>query len=226
MRLFLLITLMFIGLSGGYGQTVSYASPTDESSKMLDSVKYVLPEFTAGTVIFNDKGYSNGAVNIHALTQKVHFIDENGDIREIDDNSNVKIVIAKKRNFLNCSYGFIEMYESAGEVTVGELRQVNIISEVKTGAYGSKSESTAIQSVGFVTDNGMKTDLNVNTRVPYIYRKVPYLIRKGSVIPANRKTFTKSFPHKKDFIEQYLKENKVDFENVEQVREFFRILNK
>ena len=88
------------------------------------------------------------------------------------------------------------------------------------------TSGTAIQSVGFVTDNGMKTDLNVNTRVPYIYRKVPYLIRKGSVIPANRKTFTKSFPHKKDFIEQYLKENKVDFENVEQVREFFRILNK
>lgn len=226
MKLFLSGILLFFALVRGYGQTYTFASPNDESSKMLDSVKYVLPQFAAGTVIFNGNGYSNGAVNIHTPTQTVHFIDENGDIREIDNNGQVKIVIAKKRNFLNSSYGFIELYESAGEVSIGELRSVNIISEVKTGAYGSKSESTSIQSVGYVTDNGMKTDLNLNSRVPYIYRKVPYLIRKGAVLPANKKTFSKAFPQKKEYIEQYLKEHKVDFENVEQVREFFKVLNK
>lgn len=226
MKLFLSGILLFFTLVQGYGQTYTFSSPNEESMKMLDSVKYVLPQFTAGTVIFNNQGYSNGAVNIYTPNQTVHFIDGNGDTLEIDNNDQVKIVIAKKQNFLNCSYGFIELYESAGEVSIGELRAVNIISEVKTGAYGSKSESTSIQSVGYVTDNGMKTNLNLNSRVPFIYRKVPYIIRKGSVLPANKKTFSKSFPQKKEFIEQYLKENKVDFECMEEVREFFKVLNK
>lgn len=226
MKLLLSGILLFFTLVQGYGQTYTFSSPNDESMKMLDSVKYVLPQFTAGTVIFNNQGYSNGAVNIYTATQTVHFIDEKGNILEIDNNDQVKIVIAKRRNFLNSSYGFIELYESAGDVSIGELRTVNIISEVKTGAYGSKSESTSIQSVGYVTDNGMKTDLNINSRVPYIYRKVPYIIRKGAVLPANKKTFGRAFPQKKEFIEQYLKENKVNFDNVEEVREFFKILNK
>lgn len=207
-------------------QTIVCSSPDEQSQKLLDSVKYILPAFQPGTIVLSDGSSYGGELNIFTPNQKVHYTDPDGTTRELEVNDQVTHVSVRGRTFINCRYGYIEASEVAGEVVFGVLRSVNIVSEVKTGAYGSKSESTAIQTVGFVTDNGMKTDLNVNSRVPYTYKMVPYLMKGGSIIPANRKTFAKYFPQQKKFIEEYLKENRTDLDNVEQARAFFIILKK
>ena len=218
--------LMFIG-SAAFSQTVSFTSPNAESQKMLDSVKYILPEFTAGMVIFKSGEQSNGAINISAIDQKIHFIDPKGEVLVITNNDEVSRVFAKGRTFLNSRYGYVELYETVGDIFMGEARKVGFISEDKVGAFGSKSQTTSIQTINSVqTSGGYMVDFEKQKNSPYTYKKIPYVCRKGLFLSVSKKTLQKCFPEKKDIIEQYIQEKNPNLNNVEDVREMFKTILK
>lgn len=227
MKKLLFIALMIFMGSAAFPQTVSFTSPNAQSQKMLDSVKYVLPEFAAGMVLFNNGERSNGAININTIDQKVHFVDTKGEILVISNNEEVSRVFVKGRSFMNSRYGYIEIYETSEDVFIGELRKVGFISEDKVGAFGSKSQTTAIQSVNSVqTTGGYMVDFEKQRNTPYIYKKIPYLCRKGMIQTVTKKTLQKSFPDKKEFIEQYMDEHKPNLNNVEDALEMFKAITK
>lgn len=227
MKKLLFIALMIFMGSAAFPQTVSFTSPNAQSQKMLDSVKYVLPEFAAGMVLFNNGERSNGAININTIDQKVHFVDTKGEILVISNNEEVSRVFVIGRSFMNSRYGYIEIYETSGDVFIGELRKVGFISEDKVGAFGSKSQTTAIQSVNSVqTTGGYMVDFEKQRNTPYIYKKIPYLCRKGMIQTVTKKTLQKSFPDKKEFIEQYMDEHKPNLNNVEDALEMFKAITK
>ncbi len=225
-KLLSLALMIFMG-TAAFSQTVSFTSPNAESQKMLDSVKYVLPEFAAGMVLFSNGQQSNGAINISTIDQKVHFIDSNGDILAVTNNDDVTRAFVKGRAFANSRYGYIEIYETTGDVFIGEARRVSFVSEDKVGAFGSKSQTTAIQTIGSVqTTGGYMVDFEKQKNSPYIYKKTPYLCRKGLFLTVTKKTLQKCFPDKKEFIEQYMNEHKPNLNNVEEAREMFRAITK
>ena len=213
--------------SAAFSQTVSFTSPNAESQKMLDSVKYILPEFTAGMVIFKSGEQSNGAINISAIDQKIHFIDPKGEILVITNNDEVSRVFAKGRTFLNSRYGYVELYETVGDIFMGEARKVGFISEDKVGAFGSKSQTTSIQTINSVqTSGGYMVDFEKQKNSPYTYKKIPYVCRKGLFLTVSKKTLQKCFPEKKDIIEQYIQEKNPNLNHVEDVREMFKTILK
>ena len=221
-----LVIVLFIG-TAAFSQTVSFTSPNAESQKMLDSVKYILPEFTAGMVIFKNGEQSNGAINISTIDQKIHFIDPKGEILVITNNDEVSRVFAKGRTFLNSRYGYVELYETIGDIFMGEVRRVGFISEDKVGAFGSKSQTTAIQTVNSVqTSGGYMVDFEKQKNSPYTYKKIPYVCRKGLFLTVSKKSLQKCFPDKKEIIEQYIKEKDPNLGNVEEVREMFKTILK
>jgi len=227
MKKILIVALMAFMGSYAYSQTVAFTSPNAESQKMLDSVKYILPEFSAGMVIFENGEQSNGAVNINTIDQKVHFIDPNGKILVLSNNEQVSRVFIKGRSFINSRYGYIEVYETAGDTFMGELRKVGFISESKTGAFGSKSQTTAIQTVNSVqTTGGYMVDFEKQKNSPYTYKKIPYLCRKGMFQTVTKKTLQKCFPDKKEAIDKYIEENDINLNHVDDVRKLFKALSK
>ena len=218
--------LLFIG-TAAFSQSVSFTSPNAESQRMLDSVKYILPEFTAGMVIFKNGEQSNGAINISTIDQKIHFIDPKGEILVITNNDEVSRVFAKGRTFLNSRYGYVELYETIGDIFMGEVRRVGFISEDKVGAFGSRSQTTAIQTVNSVqTSGGYMVDFEKQKNSPYTYKKIPYVCRKGLFLAVSKKTIQKCFPDKKEIIEQYIKEKDPNLGNVDEVREMFKTILK
>ena len=225
-KLVAIALLLFVG-SAAFSQTVSFTSPNAESQKMLDSVKYVLPEFTAGMVIFKNGEQSNGAINISAIDQKIHFIDPKGEVLVITNNDEVSRVFAKGRTFLNSRYGYVELYETVGDIFMGEVRKVGFISEDKVGAFGSKSQTTSIQTINSVqTRGGYMVDFEKQRNSPYTYKKIPYVCRKGLFLTVSKKTLQKCFPDKKEIIEQYIKEKDPNLGNVDEVREMFKTILK
>ena len=225
-KLVAIALLLFVG-SAAFSQTVSFTSPNAESQKMLDSVKYVLPEFTAGMVIFKNGEQSNGAINISTIDQKIHFIDPKGEILVITNNDDVSRVFAKGRTFLNSRYGYVELYETVGDIFMGEVRKVGFISEDKVGAFGSKSQTTSIQTINSVqTRGGYMVDFEKQRNSPYTYKKIPYVCRKGLFLTVSKKTLQKCFPDKKDIIEKYIQENDPNLSNVEDVRKMFKTILK
>ena len=227
MKRFVAIALLLFVGTAAFSQTISFTSPNTESQRMLDSVKYVLPEFTAGMVIFKNGEQSNGAININTIDQKIHFIDPKGEILVITNNDDVSRVFAKGRTFLNSRYGYVELYETIGDIFMGEIRKVGFISQDKVGAFGSKSQTTAIQTINSVqTNGGYMVDFEKQKNSPYTYRKMPYLCRKGLFQPVTKKALQKCFPHKKDIIEKYIQENDPDLAIVEDVRKMFKTILK
>ena len=225
-KLVAIALLLFVG-SAAFSQTVSFTSPNAESQKMLDSVKYILPEFTAGMVIFKSGEQSNGAINISAIDQKIHFIDPKGEVLVITNNDEVSRVFAKGRTFLNSRYGYVELYETVGDIFMGEARKVGFISEDKVGAFGSKSQTTSIQTINSVqTSGGYMVDFEKQKNSPYTYKKIPYVCRKGLFLTVSKKTLQKCFPEKKDIIEQYIQEKNPNLNHVEDVREMFKTILK
>ena len=227
MKKFVAIALLLFVGSAAFSQTVSFTSPNAESQKMLDSVKYVLPEFTAGMVIFKNGEQSNGAINISSIDQKIHFIDPKGEILVITNNDEVSRVFAKGRTFLNSRYGYVELYETVGDIFMGEVRKVGFISEDKVGAFGSKSQTTSIQTINSVqTSGGYMVDFEKQRNSPYTYKKIPYVCRKGLFLTVSKKTLQKCFPDKKDIIEQYIQEKNPNLSHVDDVREMFKTILK
>ncbi len=225
-KLLSITLLLFLGTTA-FAQTVSFTSPNAQSQKMLDSVQYVLPEFAAGMVLFNNGEQSNGAVNINTIDQKIHFIDPSGKILVITNNDEVSRIFVKGRTFVNSRYGYVEIYETAGDIFMGEVRKVGFISEDKVGAFGSKSQTTAIQSIsGVQTTGGYMVDFEKQKNSPYIYKKIPYLFRKGLIQQVTKKTLQKCFPDKKELIEQYINEHDPNLSHVEDVREMFKAITK
>lgn len=218
------IALFLFMVSGLAAQTVTHKNSDDLNALLLDSVKYVQPEFAAGRVIFKNGEQSNGAINISTVDQKVHFIDPNGKILVISNNDEVSKVLIKGRTFMNSRYGYIELHDLNGDILFGELRRVTFLEEEKTGAFGSKSQTTAITSINSVNAGGYMVDLSQYRNTPYMYKKVPYLCRKGLFYIASKKIMQRCFPSKKEFIETYCKENDVNFSNVEEVRALFNAL--
>ena len=227
MKKLLTLALMLVMGTAAFSQTLSFTSPNAESQRILDSVKYVLPNFNAGIVIFNNGQQSNGALNINTIDQKVHFIDPSGKILVLSNNDEVARVFIKGRTFMNSRYGYVEIYESAEDIFMGEVRRVGFISEDKVGAFGSKSQTTAIQSVNSVqATGGYMVDFDQQRKSPYTYRKTPYLCRKGVIQSVSKKSMQKCFPEKKEIIEQYVAEHNPNFNNVEDVRKMFKEITK
>lgn len=227
MKRILSTVLMLYICASAFAQTVSFTSPDAESQKMLDSVQYILPEFAAGMVVFNNGEQSNGALNINTIDQKLHFIDPSGKILVITNNDQVARVFIKGRSFVNSRYGYIEIYETAGDVFMGELRKVGFISADKEGAFGTKSQTTSIQTISSVqATGGFMIDFEKQKNSPYTYKKIPYLCRKGVMQPVTKKTLQKCFPDKKEAIEQYISEKDPNLNNVQEVREMFKAISK
>ena len=225
-RILLAAFLVFIGTTA-MAQSIFCTTPTAESQKMLDSVKYVMPEFVTGTIFFDNGTQYIGAINIFTLNQKVHFKNEEGEVMVLDNNSDVSSVFIKGRTFLNSRYGYLEVYEASGEMFMGEIRVLNVFSEAKEGAFGTKSQTTSIQTVDLMEmSHSTMLDFTENKKTPYSYKKIPYVYKKGNFQKASKKFFIKNFSDKKGFIEDYLQNNDVDFENVQDVRKLFRAVIK
>lgn len=225
MKRILTISLLLFICTAAFSQTVAFTSPDEQSQKMLDSVKYVLPEFASGMVMFKNGEQSNGALNISTLDQKVHFIDPSGTILVLSNNDQVSRVFIKGRTFINSRYGYVELYESCNDSFMGEVRRVSFISADKVGAFGSKSQTTSIQTIGFVQASaGYIVDFEKQKNSPYSYKKIPYLYRKGQFLPINRKALEKCFPDKKEAIAKYMDEHNPNLNNVEEARAMFRAL--
>lgn len=221
----LIFLLLFLGIEG-FSQEVHHGKNDDLTKYLLDSVKYVLPEFAKGVVIFNNGEKSEGNLNISTIDQSLLFISPEGEILAARDNDEVSRVSIKGRSFVRSRGNYIELIKMSGDAVLSACRRVSFLETEKEGAYGKASPTTSVTSISSITDGGQRYDLANNLTTPFVYKVIPYLYRDGAFYMATKKSFQKAFPSKKKLIESYVKENRVDFENFEEVEALFNYLDK
>jgi hypothetical protein len=191
----------------------------------FDSIHFAVPAFQPGLVVFNDGGRTPGAINIDCVRQMVMFIDTEGKMQDLVDNDKVARIAIGKKVFYHFGTDFVELVEvNEDMVGLGRMKTISVIDEQKKGAYGYVSQTTNITTIGSVYTGGQFYELKDNEEVPIIQKFIPYIYRDERFTRASKKAFEKAFPAKKAEIAEYLKSNKVDFENYSQVEALFNAI--
>ncbi len=214
---FAFATVSFAQIDGFEGKAKSIRA-TEES--IPDSLIYALPEYKSGRITYNSGTFSNGLLNISNIDQSICYKDEKGQIFHINNNNDVKYVTIGGRIFFRYAGLYVEV-KDVSEDGLASSAQITIFSDVKTGAYGMKSETSSISSYSGFYSNGQVYDLSSSIRFPYKYKKLPFLYHSNKFYPVTKRNLLKFYPAYKEQIEAYIKENKGDFDSYEKISVFF-----
>ena len=194
MKRILLLLSLFAGLSA-FGQEARGDMPAD--------VFYLLPEFRHGMVYFSGQGPGQGELNICAVDQTLRFMDKGEELSSSADN--ILRVVIDTVVFVHVDGAFYRLYPVSDEVTLAYRRDVEILRDVKTGAYGIQSRTSSIREVGSLQSDGMMYTLQSSKSYPYNVKESCYLYVAGNVTPVNKRTIRKLFPARKDDLDVWLK---------------------
>ena len=169
-----IVLLLALLLAGGaaFGQEARGDMPAD--------VFYLLPEFRQGMVYFSDQGPAQGELNICAVDQTLRFMDKGQELSSKADNINR--VVVDDIVFVRIDGVFYRLYPITDDLTVAYRRDVEILRDVKTGAYGIQSRTSAIREVGSLQ-----------------------LYQAGNVTAISKRSLRKRFPDRKNDLDAWLK---------------------
>lgn len=227
MKRILVALLLLTGCYGAFAQDViKHQRGEDLQQYLLDSVKFVSKDYTSGFVKFRDGSHAMGPVNISTIEQRIYFINPEGEIQVLANEDQVSYVTFNKRTFIKSTYGYVELLTTSDKASLGAVRRVSFLESEKKGAFGMVSQTTSITTMNTYLEGGNMYTLSVNQNTPYKYKVIPYFYRNEKVLMSTKKNLIKCFPEKKAFIEGYLKEHPVDFENFEEVSQLFNAVLK
>lgn len=195
-----------------------------QGKKQLDSLKYIQPQFSEGTVIFADKHMSRGTLNISPFDQIVYCVISGKDTLSVAGNPDIISVSVDGRSFVRWRDSFVEIVASDGSVGVGIIRSTDKVNNVKTGAYGMATSSSSVRTYSVDANTGNFHDLIIDDPRNYVYSQSPCLFSGGKYFTVSRKAFEKLFPEQKAFIESVWAERDIDIADVDSVIDFYREL--
>ena len=194
MKRTLLLLSLFAGLSA-FGQEARGDMPAD--------VFYLLPEFRQGMVYFSGQGPAQGDLNICAVDQTLRFMDKGQELAS--DAENILRVVVDTVVFVHIDKAYYRLYPISDEVTLAYRRDVEILRDVKTGAYGMQSRTSSIREVGSLQSDGMMYTLQSTKSYPYNVNESCFLYLNGNVTPLTKRSVRKLFPARKDDLDAWLK---------------------
>lgn len=217
-RVFILLICVLLPL-----QMFSQNRQLDFEATLPDSVKYYVPEFTAGRIVYTDGGFSSGKLNISTVDQSVRFIDDKGEVMSLSNLAQVDRVNIGPYLFLKNGNEFAAVVTYAEDVSLVLTRKFVFERDKKKGAFGATSETTNISSVSSAAaERGQVFEFSSD--VQYRIDTTPYLYKKARFYPVTKKNLLKCFPNQKEQVEAYLEAHPTSFQRVEELEGFFATL--
>jgi hypothetical protein len=187
---------------------------------------YRFPQFTSGKVYFMNKDSATGRLNYNLLMEKMQFIDKRGDTLVLSDDNPIKLVAIDTNIFYCNSEGCVELIAGLPSAELAVSNHLKLYDEQKIGAYGLPTSTQTIENKNSFKTNSDYT-LLLNRDLVFTKETHYYLIDSNRhFITVNKKNLQKLLPGQKGVIENYLKENQVDFKNEFDLKNFFSYIAK
>lgn len=168
-------------------------------------VYYLMPHFSDGVVYLRGQRPLQGKMNICAVDNTLRYLDQQGqELTATQDQDIVKVRIDSVL-FLRSQNIFYRLYPLSGAMGVALRRDVQILRDVKEGAYGSMSQTTSVQSFGTIYSDGALHNLESGKVYPYTAKDLIYIYTEETIYPLTRKSLRKLFPARKDEIDAWFK---------------------
>ncbi len=168
-------------------------------------VYYLMPSFGQGMIYFRGQLPAQGQLNICALDQTLRFLDKNGKELAASNMENILKVQIDTVSFLRFEDAFYRLYPVAADMGVAVMREVKIQANVKQGAYGTTSQTSAIKERSTMYVDGAVYNLTDDKPVAYETSEWLYLYKADEIFTLNKKNLKKLFPARKDQIDAYFK---------------------
>ena len=198
MKRIALLLALFAGLSA-FGQEAENGVPAD--------VYYLLPEFRPGMVYFFDRSPAQGKLNICAEDHSLRFLDDKGEEMSSKADNITRVVIDNVVFIRDDEGAFYRVVPVTDGLSVAFRRDVEILRDVRKGAYGTESRTSSIREVGNLQTDGVMYTLQRAANYPYNVSESCFLFHSGDVSPINKRTLRKRFPDRKDELDAWLKSN-------------------
>ena len=230
MRSPLLLFFILIGYADLSAQDSTFVTiKTGQSVKdVLTSADiYHYPQFTNGKVFLRDGTKAAGKMNYNRLYGQMLFINPIGDTLALADEKNIKFIVIDKDTFYYDG-GYLRLMANGGVVKLTE-KQIWVLADIrKIGTHNRPTTTVAVTSFSSYTDGrdaAKSKDLIMNEDVVLRKETQYYFGDKYNLfVPASKKGLLQIFPKEQREIDNYLKENKVNFNKKEDVEKLYQFL--
>ena len=230
MRSLLLLFFILIGYADLSAQDSTFVTiKTGQSVKdVLKSADiYHYPQFTNGKVFLRDGTKAAGKMNYNRLYGQMLFINPIGDTLALADEKNIKFIVIDKDTFYYDG-GYLRLMANGGVVKLTE-KQIWVLADIrKIGTHNRPTTTVAVTSFSSYTDGrdvAKSKDLIMNEDVVLRKETQYYFGDKYNLfVPASKKGLLQLFPKEQQEIDNYLKENKVNFNKKDDVEKLYQFL--
>jgi hypothetical protein len=179
-----------------------------------------------GKVYFKDGLSFTANLNYNALLGEVQFINEKSDTLSLADENSVKFIIIGKDSFYY-SNGYIELITGNDRVKLGVSQKLVVTDKSKIGAYNQPTARSSITSYSSVAIGNQRSALSVREEMVLTNQKT-FLIgdKFNKFNRLNKKDLLKRFSSHSQEIENFLRENKIDFNRKEDAIRLIRFLQE
>lgn len=188
-------------------------------AQVNNGTPYLFDDFVEATVYFKSGAQFVEKMNYNLAVEKFFFIDrKDNEVKQLSNPEDINVIKFGNRVFYPEDGKGIEILPTNPTVYVqykGHIRQ-----EGKRCAYGQISETSSIRSYGGTyTSGGAHIDFNPEKLTVENRYNLYWMEVKGKKKQfKNFKQFLKFYPKHKEELQKYIETNKVDFDNVEQIK--------
>jgi hypothetical protein len=208
---------------------VEAAVGSDLNSVLPDDVVYMYPEFQKGTILYSDMSTSEGTINLYLIGSDVHFIAPTGDTLVMKDQDDARILSIGRDTYVRHDKSWVRLLAVKGALAIGIRTSVNIEQEQKTGAYGMADATSSISNVSALYDVPSSSAQTVYLKS---LRNIPYKVNHDALLYdgtklylSTRRNYRRLFPDKKDLVNQFIKDNKLDLNKAQDALQLFNFLS-
>lgn len=227
MWLFILLSNSYLAAQDSTLVTIKAGNRVDDVLKPADIFYY--PQFTNGQVFFRDGSKALGKMNYSRLFDQVLFIGPKGDTLALADEKTIKFIAIGQDTFFY-DEGYIRLIEKSGVVKLAE-KQIWVVADVrKIGTHNRPTSTVAVTSFSTYADvigRAKSYDLLINEDI-VIRRETYYYFgdEYNKFARAGKKRLLLLFPKEQMNLENYLKENKVNFDKRDDLEKLAQFLSQ
>jgi hypothetical protein len=227
-RKFILIYIAILVVNFGFCQNtqqyykIQPGQPIEEV--LTNEVRFLHPEFKAGTVLFRNGSIGASRLNYNFYHQELQFI--NGeDTLALDKGEEIRYVAIEKDTFYFREKQWIRHIASKSNVRLAEAKYLAFANVEKTGMYGQVMANTTVDSYQMTVANVPK-NIDANQILTFVMTQDYYIgDRLDKYMLANKKNIGNMFGNKCPGIEKFLETEKINYKNGDDMKKVFDYLS-
>lgn len=179
---------------------------------------YLFDKFEDGKVILKNGQTSKALFNYNTLSEKLLFISD-GEILELADPDQVVLVNIDNRIFEHIKNNLFYERIKLGDDALYVRWKSSSISEGKKGAYGQTYSTSSIDNINQISSSGNVLKLKSSEEFKVVSKNLYYLkIANKFKEFKSPDSLSKLFKGHEDEIKMYIKEQQLDFNNIEDIK--------